>query len=209
MSRFLDAQAAAKAHIYSLYMVIVFLMIGCIGLWFGWKESPQYIRISIPPDLRSGAVVRPGEYQAAQVFAFARMHHLALNRWEVDGTVDFPKRIEELQAYMTPEYRDNLILTMQNKMERGELKGRTRYTLPLEGFNEYLDTHVRTLNDGSWEVDLQVEIVEKVAGLEAKRVRIYYPLSVVRINIDPVKNIWGLALNGVAEGKQEQRLENN
>ena len=206
-SRLLDAQAAARAHIFTLYMVIMFLMMGCIGLWYGWKESPQYLRISIPPDLRAGAVVRPDEYQAAQVFAFARMHHLALNRWEENGTEDFPKRIEELQAYLTPQYRDTLVQVMQNKMTRGELKGRTRYTLPLEGYNEYHDQHVKTLEDGSWEVSLEVEIVEKVAGLEAKRVRIRYPLSIVRINIDPVKNIWGLALNGIAQGKQEYRLE--
>jgi len=58
-SRFLDANTAKQAHIRTLYVVMVFLMMINIGLWYGWKESPQYIRISIPPDLRAGAIVRP------------------------------------------------------------------------------------------------------------------------------------------------------
>jgi len=205
-SRFLDAQTAKQAHIRSLYLVIVFLMMANMGLWFGWKQSPQYMRISIPPDLRAGAIVRPDEFQAAQVFAFARMYQLALNRWEEDGAVDFKKRVEELQAYLTPSYRESLGTVMLNKMQRGELKGRTRYAMPLEHYNEYHADHVETLDDGSWIVHVEMEIVEKVAGLEAKRVRIHYPLSVTRINIDPAKNIWGLALNGIAKGLSEYRV---
>jgi len=123
--------------------------------------------------------------------------------------VDFRKRVDELQAYLTPAYREQLVVIMKNKMSRGELKGRTRYAIPLEHFNEYKPEYVETLDDGSWLVHIELEIVEKVAGLEAKRVKIHYPLSVARINIDPVKNIWGLALNGIAAGKSEYRVETN
>lgn len=206
-SRYLDANAAARAHIATLYVVIVFLMLGCIGLWYGWKEAPRDIRISIPPDLRAGAIVRPDEYQAAQVFAFASLYHQALNRWEEDGARDFAKRIEELQAYVTPAYRDELIESMHQKMRDGELKGRTRYALTLEPYAEYQAEYVTTVNRDRWVVDLEVEIVEQVAGLEAKRVKIHYPISVVRINIDPARNIWGLALDGTPHDQAPWRID--
>ncbi len=206
MSKFIDAQAAAHAHIRTLYVVVVFLMLVCMGLWHGWKEAPQFLRISIPPDLRAGAIVRPDEFQAAQVFSFARIYFIALNRWEENGEVDYPNKIHELQAYLTPSYREELIEIMNNKQKRGELDDRTRYSLPLEGYSEYQDKHVTTLKDGSWIVTLEVEIVEKVGGLEAKRVKIHYPLHIVKINIDPAKNIWGLALDGTPEGHTQRRM---
>jgi len=206
-SRYLDAVAATQAHIFSLYVVIVFLMLVCIGLWTGWREAPRHLRITIPPDLRTGAIVRPGEFQAAQVFAFAQMYLLALNRWEENGQEDYPNRIEELQAYFTPNYRDELIASMNRKMNRGELEKRRRYALVLEDYKEYRVDHVTSLGDGSWRVEMALEIVEKVSTLEAKRVKIFYPLHVVRINIDPAKNIWGLALDGMVPGETDYKIK--
>jgi len=107
-SRYLDAVASSQAHIRTLYLVILFLMMTCVGLWIGWREAPRDLRISIPPDLRSGAIVRPGEYQAANVYAFAMLYQQALYRWEEDGATDFANRIEEFQAYVTPKYLDDL-----------------------------------------------------------------------------------------------------
>lgn len=207
MSRFLDATTAQRAHIQSLYFIIIILIIACAGLWVGWREAPRDLRISIPPDLRAGAIVRPGEYQAATVYAFAMLYHQALYRWEEDGATNFAERIEEFQAYVTPKYLDELKQIMASKMERGELAKRRRYTILLTDFEEYRTEHVETLDDGSWQVSVGLQIVEKVSGIEAKNVKVMYPLHVVRYNIDPVRNVWGLALNGMAPGKHEYRID--
>lgn len=206
-SRYLDAVESARAHIRTLYFIIVFLMLACIGLWIGWREAPKDLRISIPPDLRSGAIVRPGEYQAATVYAFALLYQQALYRWEENGAENFPQRIEEFQAYLTPSYLEELKRIMNNKMQRGELAKRRRYTIPLTDYEEYRAEHVETLDDGSWQVNIGLQIVEKVSGIEAKNVRVMYPMHIVRYNIDPVRNVWGLALNGMVAGKHEYRID--
>ena len=206
-SRYLDAVASNRAHIRTLYMVIIFLMMMIVALWVGWREAPKNLRISIPPDLRTGAIVRPGEYQAATVYAFAMQYQQALNRWERDGAVDYAARIEEFQAYLTPKYLQELTTTMQNKAERGELSKRRRYTIALNNYEDYRRENVVTLEDGSWEVNIGLKVVEEVSGIEAKNVDIVYPLQVVRYNIDPVRNVWGLALNGMAPNKQEYRVD--
>lgn len=206
-SRYLDALAANRAHISTLYFVIVFLMLSCLALWAGWREAPRNIRISIPPDLRAGAVVRPGEYQAANVYAFATIYLQALYRWEENGADDFPARIEEFQAYVTPKYLEELQELMNKKMKRGELNKRRRYTIPVTGYQEYQPEHVETLDDGSWRVDVALKIVEKVSGIEAKNVSVLYPLHIVRYNIDPLRNVWGLAINGIVEGQVESRID--
>lgn len=209
MGNYLNALTATRMHIRTLYVIVVFLMLVIAGLWYGWNESPKFLRISIPPDLRAGAIVRPDEFQAAQVFSFARIYFVALNRWEEDGEVDYPKKIQEMQSYITPSYRETLVEQMHVKKARGELDGRTRYSMPLGEYNEYKPEHVVSLPDGSWVVTLEVEIVEKVASLEAKRVKIRYPLRVVKINIDPSRNIWGLALDGTPEGYKSVRIHDD
>lgn len=174
--------------------------------WLGWKNAPSSLRIFIPPDLRAGAIVRPDEFQAAQVYAFAQMYTQALNRWEKNGVQDFPARIEDLQSYMTQFYFDQLIVTMNEKMKRGELEGRTRYATIDSNYSQYRPENVTSLSDGTWNVSIVMQIVEKVANVEAKRIRVEFQINVVPINIDPQKNTFGLALNGTSPGYKERLL---
>lgn len=206
-SRFLNELTAKDAHIATLYMIVVFLMLITMGLWYGWQTAPQNLRIFIPPDLRAGAITRPDEYQAAQVFAFATMYTQSLNRWEEDGQQDYPARIQDLQAYMTQTFRDQQIRTMNEKMSRGELAKRTRYSSVDTRYTDYQPEFVTALRDGSWNVEMVLQVVEKVGEVEAKRIKIKYPINVVRISIDPEKNIWGLALNGTSPGYKEEIFE--
>jgi hypothetical protein len=62
------------------------------------------------------------------------------------------------------------------------------------------------LSDGSWIVTVNLEIVERVSSMEAKRVAITYPMRVVRMNISPDKNIWGLAVDGYPEGQRSKEI---
>jgi len=43
---------------------------------------------------------------------------------------------------------------------------------------------------------LDFNIQEFVRGMEVKNIKIRYPIRVVRFNVDPERNPWGLALDG-------------
>lgn len=199
----IDAQ---RAHITSLYVVIVALVCLCFFAMVGWKSVPRYQRLHIPPDLRSGAVVRPGEIHAANVYQYVNATMRALYRWEDNGEIDYGKRIKELEYRFTQEYKEQLIDELNSKQTRGELRNRSRYVLERPGFEVYRPDFVVSYEDDSWLVWLDLEIVERTGRVEAKRTTVRYPLRVVRLNISPEKNAWGLAIDGYQTGLEPRTL---
>ena len=60
----------------------------------------------------------------------------------------------------------------------------------------YSESRVDILDAQTWQVWLDLELLESVKGMTVKRTRIRYPLRVVRYAVDPETNPWGLALDG-------------
>ena len=164
-------------------------------LAIGLMRIPSSLTIHIPPDLKSGAVVYPNEPSPANVYAFAVYIFQQLYRWPHDGAKDFSRAIYAHAGYLTPAYREALIAELESKAKRGELAGRERgmQELPGHGFRE---SRVVVLQDGVWEVIVDMELFETVKGMAVKRKAIRYPLRVVRYDIDREMNPWGLALDG-------------
>jgi len=206
LSKYAAREDALQGQILLLSGFLVFSILGNVGLWWGWSQAPRDIRINIPPSLRHGAVVRPDEHFAANVESFAISTFRQLNRWDEDGAKDYGQNIFDAQVYLTPRYREWLLTDMESKAIAGELRDRTRYTLELDDLSTFGEK-TKQFDDGSWLVNVRLMIVERVAGVEAKRVGVDYPIRVVRMNVSPLKNPWGLALDGYPEGMQETRIE--
>lgn len=207
MSKTLSALEAKDMHIASLRFVILILGVLCVGLWYGWQKSPKDLWITLPPDTRYGTTIRPGEYDLATVYGFAKLTFSAFNRWVEDGQKEYPALIEEYQSLFTPKFLNEVKEHMRKKMGDGELNGRSRYLLDVPGFETYKDEHVRILDDGSWIVFLRYEVIENMSTMQIKRVTYEYPLHIVRMNIDPKKNAYGLAINGIAPGYKEKKID--
>jgi len=206
MSRYTAADIARRAHIRSLYVVILLQFLAMAGLWYGWKTAPEDIRVSLPPDRRDGAIVRPGHMEAATVFNFAMSTMRELQRWEENGAIDYGKKIYERQAYLTPCFREFLIADMNARNAAGELTERVRYALELPDSTLYREDLVEVIDAGSWVVTANLEIVERVASTDVKDVAIAYPLHVVRMNIAPEQNEWGLALDCYLDGRRPEEI---
>lgn len=206
MSRLASERDALHLHIQFLYGAIFVVLMIAAAMWYGWYKSPDYLQISIPPDLRKGAVVRPGEFASVTVESFAGSIFRELHRWEENGAADYGKKIKDNQAYLTPRYRKWLIEDMNQRANAGELKGRVRWTLEMDG-SAYNPDNVVAYDDGSWVVHLRLNIFEEVGGLQAKNISVHYPLRVVRMNISPQQNYWGLALDGYPIGQAEQLID--
>ncbi len=206
MTRLASERVALQQHIHFLYFALMVLLVMCCALWYGWQSAPDNLTVNIPPDLRHGAVVKPGEYAAATIQAFTFSTFREVNRWEEDGARDYGEKIFAAQAYLTPRYRQWLVDDMNDRAGNGELQGRSRYMLELEGA-DYSEENVESLADGSWLVHLRVMVVEDLGNIEVKRVAVHYPLRVVRMNISPQKNIWGLAIDGYPPGMEEALID--
>ena len=185
---------------------VIFFEAGIIGLLFlalygtviGWQRADAEQSLHIPPDLRSGAVVKKGDVPPANAYAFAHYIFQQLNRWAEEGSRDYGKNIFRLAAYLTPRFRAQLEADLDLRGKNGELASRTRGTLELPGAG-YEERRVDIQGNGAWVVWLDLQILEWVRGLQVKDTVVRYPLRVVRYDVDREKNPWGLALDGYAE----------
>ena len=186
-----------RSHLRSLWVVIGFQGFVILALWFGWSQSPKQLRVHVPPDLRSGAVLATEEVPPANVYAFAFYIFQQLNRWPENGATDYGNAIFRISPYLTPRYRNDLIEDMELKARRGELAYRVRgvHEVPGHGYEE---RRVDVLSSDAWIVWLDLDLLESVKGMTVKQTTIRYPVRVVRQAIDPETNPWGLALDGYA-----------
>ncbi len=193
--RYTDLNSSLEAHISTLRAVIAVLILIVLGLWVGWHGSNNDVRIHIPPDLRSGAILKADEISSANVYAFTFYIFQQLNHWAENGADDYGMQIFKTAPYLTPEFREYLINDLDIRGKKGELSGRTRVIHPVPG-QGYEERRVDPLDTNTWVVWIDYNIRESVRGMEIKNVLIRYPIKVVRYNINPETNPWGLALDG-------------
>ncbi|MDX1654085.1 MAG: TIGR03746 family integrating conjugative element protein [Candidatus Competibacteraceae bacterium] len=192
-----------RAHVNSLRLVIVALLavVGVMG--WGWQSAPTFIRVYHPPDLRSGAVLRVGEVPPSVVWNFTQYILQQLNNWPENGDQDYGVQIYRLAAYLTPAFRENRIVDMETRGRRGELQYRQRRVQMPPGAG-YEERRVDVLDADSWVVWVDLEIRETVRGMDVKETTVRYPVRVVRFEVDPEANPWGLALDGWADPGPER-----
>lgn len=187
-----------RSHVHSLWVVIALQALIIAGLWFAWVRMPSSMTVHIPPDLRSGAVLRLDEVPPANVYTFGFYILQQLNRWPSNGSKDYGEAIYRVSAYLTPQFREDLLRDMQQKARDGELAHRTRGLQAVAG-EGYAANRVELLSADQWVIWLDLDLVENLKGMTVKRTRIRYPLRVVRYPVDAEANPWGLALDGYAD----------
>ncbi|AUI65872.1 MULTISPECIES: PFL_4703 family integrating conjugative element protein [Pasteurellaceae] len=194
MSKYKHALTSERFHIQSLRLVILILTIISGIFAYGWYSSPKYLTIHNPPDLRSGSVRAWWEVPPSTVYAFSFYIFQQLNRWPQDGEVDYKKNIEALQAYLTPHCYQFLLRDYENRNLLGELRNRVRgvYEIPGRGFSQ---SRVTINSQDDWDVTLDLSTDEYYLDNPVKRVLVRYPLHIVRYDLNPEANPWGLALN--------------
>ena len=192
--KFSNALHDARAHIWTLRMVIVLEAVVIGAMWFGWQSAPNQIRVHVPPDLSRGAILTPDAPEPVNVYAFAMQTYQELNRWESNGETEYGDRIRSLTPMFTPAFRQSLIDDLETKSRQGELQNRSRALVSLPGLGFDPD-RVKVLGEGLWEVELYFRLLEDVHELNVKDTVIVYPIRVVRFNADPRRNPWGLAIS--------------
>lgn len=194
MSKFKNALINERFHIQSLRLVIAILAIICMMLAYGWHKAPDNLTIHNPPDLRSGSTRAWWEVPPSSVYSFSFYVFQQLNRWPTNGEKDYEKNIETLRAYFTPKCYQFLKDDYAQRRIQGELRDRVRgvYEIPGRGFSQ---DRVKVNSQDDWNVDLDLSTDEYYLDNPVKRVLVRYPLHVVRFDVDPETNPFGLALD--------------
>ena len=197
MSRFRNELAHLHAHVRTLRACLGGVVILAAILAYGWWSAPRHLTIHVPPDLRSGSVRRWWDVPPESVYAFAFYLFQQLHRWSADGEVDYARNIRSLSAYFTPSCKSFLERDFAVRQERGELRRRTRgvYEIPGRGYGDDPLARVKALSDRAWIVTLDLMADEYYSDEPVKRVAVRYALRVVRLDIDPKLNPFGMALD--------------
>ncbi|MCX8984251.1 PFL_4703 family integrating conjugative element protein [Citrobacter portucalensis] len=201
-SPFKHALAARDAHITTLRLALGIMSVMLLASGYGWYRAPESLTIHIPPDLRHGSTRPWWEVPAGDVYTFAFYIFQQLNRWPENGEQDYQHNITRLRAYLTPSCQAKLNLDWQQRRDRGELRERVRgiYEIPGRG---YKPDRVQVLSRDSWTVMLDLSVDEYFQNEPVKRALVRYPVNIVRQDIDPEKNPWGLALDCFASTPQK------
>jgi integrating conjugative element protein (TIGR03746 family) len=198
MSRFKNEVMHLQNHVRTLrWGGLGLLAVACL-LALGWWNAPRDLTIHVPPDLRSGSVRKWWDVPPESVYAFAWYIFQQLHRWPTDGEQDYPRNIRALSAYLTPGCKSFLEDDYAVRRANGELRQRVRgiYEIPGRGYADAPTERVRRLSEGSWVVTLDVDADEYYASERVKRALVRYTLKVVKFDVDPEKNPFGLALDG-------------
>ncbi len=194
MSRFRNALSSRDAHITSLRLVIVlFAALAGFTSW-GWYTAPRDLTIHNPPDLRSGSTRAWWEVPPSTVYSFALYIFQQLNNWPVNGRENYPERIHALQAYFTPACQQWLQSDFQRRLLDNELTDRVRAIAEIPG-RGISDERIHIKDRDHWVVDLDLLITEFVHGNPVKTRPMRHALKVVRWDVDPQTNPFGLALD--------------
>ncbi|EIF29979.1 TPA: PFL_4703 family integrating conjugative element protein [Burkholderia cenocepacia] len=207
MSRFRNEITHLQAHVKTLRLAVGALFVVTLLLTFGWWSAPKNLTIHVPPDLRSGSTRRWWDVPPESVYTFAFYIFQQLNRWPTDGDADYPRNLHALSAYLTPACRAYLQQDYEFRRSNGELRHRVRgiYEIPGRGYGDDPATRVKVVSNNDWIVTLDVTADEYYGGDQVKRAFVRYPLKVVRMDVDPEHNPFGLALDCYAG--TPQRIE--
>ena len=186
---------AQHAHISSLRLIIGLLVILGLYMAYGWQSAPRDLTIHVPPDLRSGSTRHWWDVPTESVYAFGFYIFQQINRWPNDGEVDYEDNITRLGSYLTPGCKAYLQKDFELRRNSGELRRRERGVseIPGRGLNDTSVQRIETLSINDWTVNLDIIADEHYGGEIVKRAFARYPLHIIRSDIDPETNPFGLA----------------
>jgi integrating conjugative element protein (TIGR03746 family) len=204
MSRFKNEVAQLRSHVKTLRLAAAALFAVSLMLGAGWSSAPRDLTIHVPPDLRSGSVRKWWDVPPESVYAFAFYVFQQLNRWATNGENDYAANIRALAAYLTPACQTFLHADYDLRRKSGELRQRVRgvYEIPGRGFADDPTVRVHVVSDRDWIATLDLAADEYYGAEQVKRAFVRYPLKVVRLDVDPKRNPFGLALDCYSETPQ-------
>jgi integrating conjugative element protein (TIGR03746 family) len=183
-----------RALIRTLRGGIGLLFVLCIVLAAGWMTAPSHLRIYIPPDISNGATLKINEVPNPLIYSFAYELWQEINYWPEDGSQDYGKNLKVYAAYLTPDFQQALRQELIDLKAAGQLQ-RQRFIQGISGA-AYNPENVKKISADTWEVDINVRLMEFKNNQPVKDIEVLYPLKITRHEVSHQDNPYGLALAG-------------
>lgn len=193
-------------HIFTLKIACAVISFLCLLFFWGWKSSPNKIRVDIPPDIRNGSTQVVNTRMPTTVYSFATYIYQQLNRWPKNGDDDYIDRIESLRNYLTPACYSDRKQDFQTKKNNGELRNRERFISEIPG-RGFAANRVFVESPDSWIVYVDFQVVETLTGEPVKNTYVRFPLHIVRYETDSEQNPYGLAVDCFSEDPKRIEVE--
>ncbi len=182
------------------YAIVLLFMLSLV-FSIGWMTSPSRLTIYVPPDIQNGATIKMGTLPDPLIYSFAYEVWQEINYWPTEGESDYKNNLVNYTPYLTPLFKAELLQDYADLKVAGQLQ-RIRYLQGLSGA-AYDAVNVKPISHNTWEVDLTMRLTEYKNNQPVKDVEIIYPLKVIRSNVSPRHNPYGLAIAGLlAEPKR-------
>lgn len=138
------------------------------------------------------------------VYAFTFYIFQQLNRWPTDGEQDYARNLQALSPYLTPSCRAFLQQDYDYRRSTGELREHVRgvYEIPGRGYGDDPSSRVTAISRDDWRVTLDLSADKYYGAEQVKRALVRYSLKVVRMDVDPERNPFGLGLNCYSQAPQ-------
>lgn len=176
------------------FIAMLFILALIFGM--GWKNANAVQRVYLPPSL-SGGTVRVNQPHASTLYAFAFQIFAGVNTWSDSGVKDYAKNIAAYQHYLSPRLIQYFHEDLAYRKKVGALdRKRIVSTAPGTGFSP---TDVKSLGNGLWKVNLELDVEETVDNTVVKHVVMDYPLLVRFTHVPIAVNPWGLKLAGFSQ----------
>ena len=193
------------------YQLIIKLQSGFIGIllvlsllfFWGWKSAPERLTLYLPPDISGGVFIKADQIPPQDIYEFAFQVFGSVNTWTNDGTTDYPTLIQNYKDYFSPNFMGWLNSDYQDKSQQNALDRKRYMTL----YGTYNSNDVTKVSQDTWQVNLEVEIVETVDNQVVKDVVMVYPLIITKADLPITSNPWGLVISGFAS--QPTRIKTN
>lgn len=205
--RFQNALDNAKLSIRFLLMALILSFMTNLLLGYGLISAPDKVNVYIPPRIPDdGITLKPNEVPAASIFAFTNFIWQSLHYWPRNGSEDYKTNILNLSPYFTPRFASFLKQDYNNRLNQGELQSRISTMQPLYG-TSFEPADVEYVGNGTWHVRLVMRLTERmnINDQTVKDAEIQYTLKIVMYSINPEKNKWGLAIDGLVKSPERIR----
>ena len=112
-----------------------------------------------------------------------------------------------MESYLTPSCKAYLQKDFELRRNSGELRKRERgvFEIPGRGIDDKSEQHIEQHSINDWTVNLDITADEHYGGERVKRAFARYPLRIIRFDVDPEKNPFGLAWD--CYSSNPQRIE--
>lgn len=161
------------------------------------------ITVHIPPDLSGGAVMKAGYIPKTNVYLFASEVWRSINYWDKDGDVDMPRNLQQYKCYMSDRVRQAQQDIQAVRKSQGQSVGRTRRMTEITDLKN-VDAAVISVGSGTWDVDLDLRLIESTQNAQVKDEMLRYRIRVAADNSGSTCNPFNMRIIGV---NQPRKLE--